>query len=65
MYPTFRYHPTLAPEGKKFTNQADYDALGPEWVDTPAKFPLDPVPADDAPVVDRPVGGRRARKETV
>lgn len=25
--------------GRKFTDQAIVDALGPDWVDTPAKFP--------------------------
>lgn len=38
MYPTFRFHATEAPQGKRFTDEAELDALGPEWVDTPAKF---------------------------
>ena len=49
MYATFRYHPVLAPEGRKFTDDAKFDALGPEWVDTPAKFPV--VVGPDAPSV--------------
>lgn len=39
MYPTYRYHPTLAPNGIKFTDEDEFNALGPDWVDTPAKFP--------------------------
>lgn len=35
---TFRYHPTEAPAGRLITSRAELDALGPEWVDTPAKF---------------------------
>ena len=46
MYPTFRYHPTEAPTGRKFTDDAEFAALGPEWVDTPAKFPA-PEPVSD------------------
>jgi hypothetical protein len=35
-YPSVRYHPTL---GTKTVNDEDEDAaLGPDWVDTPAKF---------------------------
>ena len=41
MYPTFRYAPH-APAGVKFTDRATFEALGPEWVDTPTKLP--PVP---------------------
>ena len=47
MYPTFRYHPTLAPEGRKFTDEAEFNDLGPEWVDTPAKLPP-PEPEPEA-----------------
>ena len=39
MYPTFRYHPTKAPHGRRFTDEAEFNALSEEWVDTPAKFP--------------------------
>ena len=39
MYATFRYHPIEAPTGRKFTDDAAFAALGPDWVDTPAKFP--------------------------
>ena len=39
-YPSFSYHPTEAPKGRKFTNEAEYTALGPAWVDTPTKFPV-------------------------
>lgn len=45
--PSFRYHPTDAPAGKLFQTHDELDALGPEWVDTPAKFPA--VEAADAP----------------
>lgn len=39
MVPTFMYHPTIAPKGKKFTDDEAFAALSDEWVDTPAKFP--------------------------
>lgn len=31
-YPTCRYHPTEAPKGRKFTNEAEFNALSAEWV---------------------------------
>jgi hypothetical protein len=35
-FPAFRYHPTA---GKRIvSSQAESDALGPEWFDTPAAF---------------------------
>ena len=43
MHPTYLYHPTEAPTGRKFTDEAAYAALGPDWVDTPTKFPTIPV----------------------
>ena len=46
MYPTFRYHPVLAPDGQKFTDDAEFDALSEEWVDTPTKFPSSPGDGD-------------------
>lgn len=53
MFPTFRYHPTLAPKGIKFTDEATFLALSDEWVDTPAKFeaaePEADVVTEDAP----------------
>lgn len=49
-YPTFRYHQTLAPEGKRFTDEVEFGALGPGWVDTPAKFvQAEPEPSGDQP----------------
>jgi hypothetical protein len=39
MHPTFLYHPTLAPSGRKFVDEATLNALGDGWVDTPTKFP--------------------------
>ena len=36
-FPTFRYSPEV-PQGRKFTDEAEFNALGPEWVDTPAKL---------------------------
>lgn len=53
-FPTFRYHPTLAPEGKKFTDEAEFAELGPEWVDTPAKLTASaPEPAPEAAPIKR------------
>jgi hypothetical protein len=56
MYPTYRYHPTLAPNGRKFTDQAELDALSDEWVDTPTKFPSADAesPHDDLGTVQPP-----------
>ena len=45
--PSFRYHPTEAPMGRLFATAAELDALGSEWVDTPAAFVV--------PVVAEPV----------
>lgn len=69
--PTFCYHPTDAPMGRKFTDQAVVDALGPDWVDTPAKFQTHNVPADQEKTgeyQEKPGqrrGRGRPRKETV
>lgn len=73
MYPTFLYHPVLAPQGRKFTDDDEFHVLAPEWVDTPAKFPAATaarVPAearesatDDLATV--PTRRSRAAKETV
>lgn len=51
MYPTCRYHPTEAPLGRIFTDQAAMDALGPAWVDTPAKFSTVTVEPEASEVV--------------
>ena len=40
MDPIYYYHPTEAPTGRRFTDEAEVAALGPEWVDTPTNFPL-------------------------
>jgi hypothetical protein len=37
-FPSTRYHPQRAPEGRSFKNQGELDAAGEGWVDTPAKF---------------------------
>ena len=58
-YATFRYHPKLAPEGRKFTDEEAFNALGPEWVDTPAKFP------EPEPVVAPPKRTRATKAEDV
>lgn len=42
--PSYRYHATEAPEGQLFLTHEELDALGPAWVDTPAKFPLPAIP---------------------
>lgn len=49
---TVMYHPTEAPTGRLFTDEAEFNALGPEWFDTPAKFP--PTAPIDVPV-DPPI----------
>ena len=65
-YPTFKYHPTEAPQGKRFTDEAEFAALSAEWVDTPAKFaaPEDPPVPADPPADVAPRRGRKP-KETV
>lgn len=69
MFPRFRYHPTEAPQGKKFTDEAEFHALGPEWVDTPAKFPapgaVSARPEDVIDEVTATVKARRKPKETI
>jgi hypothetical protein len=50
-FPTFRFHKELAPEGRILQTQADVDALGAGWVDTPAAFDPNYVPPA-ASVVD-------------
>ena len=48
---TFRYHPILAPLGRRFTDEAEFLALSDEWVDTPTKFPAPDAPdAEDVPM---------------
>lgn len=69
-YATFRYHPTEAPAGRKFTDKAEFLALSDEWVDTPAKFPAQSEPESaaldvDAPVDDVPKKRSKKSKETV
>jgi hypothetical protein len=36
--PTFRYHETLAPEGRLITTEEELAELPAGWVDTPALF---------------------------
>lgn len=48
-FPTFAFHKEEAPEGRLVQNQEDLDALGPEWVETPAAF--DPNYKRPAPAV--------------
>lgn len=65
MYPTCRYHPTLAPKGALFTDEAAFAALSEEWVDTPAKFPVE---TEGHPIIpeeteESPVKPKRAKKE--
>ncbi len=64
--PSFRYHATEAPAGKLFKTLDELDALGPEWVDTPAKFPaVEAGPVDeppDHPAVEALEPLRRRRK---
>ena len=57
-YPTFRYSPS-ARDGVKFTDRATFEALGPEWVDTPAKLPPVPEPEPE------PVKRGRPKKEEI
>lgn len=52
MYPTFMFHPVLAPSGRIFTNEAELAALTDQWVDSPAKFP--PAAAEAANRSDDP-----------
>lgn len=58
-YPTFRYAPQ-APDGIKFTDEASFAALGPEWVDSPAKLP--PPVEPSAVSEDTPKKGRKAKE---
>ena len=64
------YHPTEAPTGRLFDTAAEQDALGPDWVDTPAKFPVvnfhvevvdGPGPADLTPLEAPKRRGRQSR----
>lgn len=59
-YPTYRYHQTEAPAGRKFTDEAAFNALGPDWVDTPAKFP-EPEPVEE-PADTSTKRGRKAKE---
>lgn len=62
--PSFRYHPTIAPEGKLFETHEELDALPKSWVETPAKFakaqPVPEPPSD--PVIDALEPLRKRRK---
>lgn len=52
LFPCFRYHATLAREGKLFRSEADLPPAGEGWVDTPAAFEagyVAPPPQDEAP----------------
>ena len=49
----WRYHPTLAPQGRLFQTAAEIAALDAAWVDTPAKFPPKGSPRR-APEPDEP-----------
>lgn len=62
--PTFWYHPTEAPLGRKFTDEAECVGLGPEWVDTPTKFPApDPVSVTEPDLTaPTPKKGRKAKE---
>lgn len=63
MYPTFMFHPTLAPEGRKFTDEAELHALSDEWVDTPTK--CQPIQSVDLPQEPQAPARRRwTPKET-
>jgi len=41
-WPSWRYHKEIKPEGKIVRSDAEFEALGPGWVDTPAKFESEP-----------------------
>jgi len=68
-YPTFRYHPVEAPAGRKFTDEAEFASLGPEWVDTPDKFPAAEIAVvaepDGGVVLEEPKKRGRKAKETI
>ncbi len=38
-FPTTRYHPTLAPKGRKIHTPMELAKLGEDWVDSPDKLP--------------------------
>lgn len=51
-YPCWRYHKDL-PAGRIFQDQAEIDAAGEGWVDTPAKLqPAEPAGAAEAPAAE-------------
>lgn len=57
-WPSCRYHPVVAREGRLFNSQAELDNAGEGWVDSPAKFGLvtHPPPAEVvAPPEEAPV----------
>lgn len=67
-YPTWRYHATESP--KVVHDEAEDEALGDEWTDSPAAFVSDDKQADiaadpelaaDAPV-EKPKRGRRKKE---
>lgn len=58
--PTTMYHRTLQP--RIVTSQEQYDALGPEWADTPAAF-YDPPPAPESEPAVIPKRRGRPKKE--
>jgi len=41
-WPRWRYHRELKPEGKIVRSFEENEALGPNWVDSPAQFDLKP-----------------------
>ena len=55
-YREWRYHATIAPEGKIFTRR-ELEGLDESWVDSPAKLVSseEEVPTTDPPVDDPPV----------
>lgn len=62
-YPIFRYHQTEAPLGKKFTDEAEFNALSADWVDTPAKFaPVEAETTGEIPE-NAPKRGRKAKEK--
>lgn len=50
-YPVWRFHKTKLPDGKIVYSEAEDEALGPGWVDSPAKFDVEEEKSDE-PAVD-------------
>lgn len=72
MNPTFRYHAEKAPEGRIIRSIEELAALGPGWVDTPAKFgvsveapALEPEAAADPVQIAVPAAAKRGRRPKV